>query len=102
MKSQRVNNSCESLGSKEKELKVSCEFCVGTFFKQKLGRCKQCIGINLILLIGAISLYSYLDISKWLAVQQVTLLMFIGASTILMVLHIAAWCFYWLKGNNKA
>tara|TARA_R110001583_G_scaffold6499_4_gene32870 strand:+ start:504 stop:731 length:228 start_codon:yes stop_codon:yes gene_type:complete len=75
---------------------------VGTFFKQKLGRCKQCIGINLILLIGAISLYLYLDISQWLAVQQVALLMFIGVTTILMVLHISAWCFYWLKGSNKA
>lgn len=80
---------------------MSCEFCVGKFFKHKLGRCKQCMGINLLLLIAAISSYLYIDISNWLAVQQVALLMFIGSTAILMVLHVAAWCFYRLKGNNN-
>jgi len=80
---------------------MSCEFCVGKFFKQKLGRCKQCMGINLLLLITAISSYLNIDISNWLAVQQVALLMLIGASAILMVLHVIAWCFYRLKAKNK-
>ena len=78
---------------------MSCEFCVGQFFRNKLGRCKQCMMINFILLIVVTGIYFFVDMSQWLAVQEVALLMFILALAILMTLHIVAWCFYRFKGD---
>ena len=80
-----------------REGKMSCEFCMGTFIKQKLGRCKQCMGINLCLLLVGLAIYLGFNISTWLAVQQVTLILFIWVTGILMVMHLMAWCFYYVK-----
>lgn len=66
-------------------------------FKQKLGRCKQCMVINLIMLVLGLIAYSLIDLKKLQAVQEVALLMFIGATAILMSAHIIAWCFHRFK-----
>ena len=79
---------------------MSCELCTGKVFKEKLGRCKQCMLINLLLLIIAVGIYLWVDMAQLLAVQKVALVMFLWASAILMTAHLTAWCFYKLKGEK--
>jgi len=76
---------------------MACQLCSGAIFKEKLGRCKQCMQLNLVLLLCALSLYWGCDLSAWQAVQRVALLMFLGAVALLMSAHIIAWCFYRLS-----
>ena len=80
---------------------MSCKICSSEIFKQKLGRCKQCMQINLFLLLAGIFAYLFIDLKKLQAVQEVALLMFIGATAILMSAHIIAWCFHRFKTQNK-
>ncbi|TEW52763.1 DUF3624 family protein [Psychromonas algicola] len=79
---------------------MSCKICSSEMFKQKLGRCKQCMVINLIMLVLGLIAYLLIDLKKLQAVQEVALLMFIGATAILMSAHIIAWCFHRFK-NDK-
>lgn len=79
---------------------MSCQLCTGNIFKEKLGRCKQCMLINASLLIVAVALYLWVDVTQLLAVQEIALMMFLGASAMLMSAHVIAWCFYRLKGEN--
>ena len=79
---------------------MACELCTGKVFKEKLGRCKQCMLINLVLLIVTAGLYFWVDVTQLLAVQEIALLMLLWASALLMGAHIIAWCFYRLKGEN--
>ena len=80
---------------------MACEFCAGKFIQQKLGRCKQCMWINFILLLIGVCIYASVDVKELQAVQQTALIMFVGACGILMSSHIVVWCFYWLK-NKRA
>jgi len=82
-------------------MKVACEFCVSKFFRKKLGRCLQCMAINLILLVAVIGIYFFVDIGHWLVVQQVALYMLMLALGALMAAHGVAWCFYQYKGRFK-
>jgi hypothetical protein len=79
---------------------MSCDFCAGKIFKEKLGRCKQCMVINLLLLMIAIGFYFWIDLDKLLAVQLVALFMFIAACSILMIAHLIAWCFHRWRGDH--
>ena len=81
-------------------MNVSCKICSSEMFKQKLGRCKQCMLINLIMLIFGLIAYLLIDLTKLQAVQEVALLMFIGATAILMSAHIIAWCFHRFKNTQ--
>ena len=80
---------------------MACEFCAGKFIQQKLGRCKQCMWLNFLLLLISLSLYLYVDVKNLQAVQYVALVMLVGASSLLMLSHIVAWCFYRFTGNRK-
>jgi len=73
---------------------MACNSCVGSVFKEKLGRCKQCMVVNFVLLIVAIGFYFFADMSGWLAVQQIAFLIFMWGVTGLMCLHLIAWCVY--------
>ncbi|RBW46856.1 DUF3624 domain-containing protein [Psychromonas sp. B3M02] len=73
---------------------MACNACMSSLFKEKLGRCKQCMLINLVMLIGFFAVYMMVDIEQWLVVQQVTFLMFFAITAILMALHLLLWCFY--------
>ena len=79
---------------------MSCKICSSEVFKQKLGRCKQCMLINLVMLIFGIIAYLLIDFKKLQAVQEVALLMFIGVTVILMSAHLVAWSFHRFK-NKK-
>lgn len=81
---------------------MSCEFCATTFIKQKLGRCQQCMGLNLALLLIALTVYLWIDIASLLAVQKVALMLFIGGSALLMCLHLIAWCFYRITDRDSS
>ncbi|WP_299663737.1 DUF3624 family protein [uncultured Psychromonas sp.] len=79
---------------------MSCEFCATTLIKQKLGRCKQCMWINFILLALTAIIYYWIDISALQAVQRVALIMFLGSLVLLMLVHLSAWSFYRWKGSK--
>jgi len=79
---------------------MSCDFCGGNFIAQKLGRCKQCMWLNLMLLVLATVLYLWLDVKQLQAVQRVALLMLLWSSAVLMSLHIIAWCYHYFKGQK--
>lgn len=79
---------------------MACNACMSGLFKEKLGRCKQCMLINLVMLIGFFAVYMMVDIEQWLAVQQVTFLMFFAITAILMALHLLLWCFYRLTDKH--
>jgi len=79
---------------------MSCQFCDRSLFKEKLGRCKQCMQINAVLLFFALSLYWGGDISTWQAVQRVAFFMFLGVTALLMTAHIIAWCWCRIKHNE--
>jgi len=79
---------------------MSCKICSSEVFKQKLGRCKQCMLINFVILVFSLTAYVLIDLKKLQAVQEVALLMFIIATATLMSVHIIMWCFYRFK-NDK-
>jgi len=67
---------------------------MSTVFKEKIGRCQQCMMINLLLLVVLSSIYLLANVKQWLAVQQVAFLMFLLLTALLMGLHLIAWCYY--------
>jgi len=79
---------------------MSCELCATTLIKQKLGRCKQCMWINFILLTLTAGIYYWIDISALQAVQRIALSMFLVILGLLMVAHLSAWVFYRWKGSK--
>jgi hypothetical protein len=78
---------------------VACNRCMSSVFKDKIGRCNQCMAINLVLLIGLSGIYLLANVEQWLAVQRVAFLMFLMLTAILMGLHLIAWCYYRLTGT---
>jgi hypothetical protein len=73
---------------------------MSSVFKEKVGRCKQCMTLNFLLLIGFSGIYLWGSIDQWLAVQQVAFLMCFLLTAILMGLHVIAWCYYRLIGSH--
>jgi hypothetical protein len=57
--------------------------------------------INFILLLLVTAIYCFVDIGRWLAVQQVAFFMLMLALAVLMVAHAVAWCFYQYKIRFK-
>jgi len=80
---------------------MSCKICSSEVFKQKPGRCKQCMLINFVILAFSLTAYVLVDLKKLQAVQEVALLMFIIATGMLMSAHIIMWCFYHFKKQRK-
>ena len=77
-----------------------CKSCRDNVFRQKLGRCRRCMWINLGLLLGsALGWYlSYQSAPKHVA--TIALLLTLIASCVLMSLHIGAYLYYKSKGIN--
>lgn len=76
---------------------LPCKLCSSKIFAEKLGRCKQCMVINALLVSVLFSLYLYVDLVQLQAVQRIALIMALAASALLMLLHLLAWCYHYYK-----
>ncbi|MCG6201172.1 DUF3624 domain-containing protein [Psychromonas antarctica] len=77
---------------------MACKFCDENRFKEKLGRCKTCIWLNLLLLVSsAIGCFIYYQ-SAPREVATIALLLTFIASGFLMLLHAGAYLYYRFTG----
>jgi uncharacterized protein YybS (DUF2232 family) len=73
---------------------MACSDCNNNIWKQKLGRCKRCMWLNFILLVGS-AIFSYLMWQKDpKAVQTIAMLFAFFASAFLMIIHMIAFLYY--------
>jgi len=79
---------------------MACDSCLSNLIKEKLGRCKQCMIMNFILLVIGLMLYRWLDFTQLLAVQRIALYLFIGFCGGLMSAHLIAWGYYRYKNKR--
>ncbi|WP_019613597.1 DUF3624 domain-containing protein [Psychromonas ossibalaenae] len=76
---------------------MTCKFCTESLFKEKLGRCKRCMWLNLTLLICSAAGWYFLQQSGPRQVETIALLLTFLASSLLMLLHIGAYIYYRLR-----
>jgi hypothetical protein len=81
---------------------MACTNCDNNIWKQKLGRCRRCMWLNFILLVGS-AIFSYL---MWQtepkAVKTIAMLFTLFASAVLMFLHTIAFLYYrFIKSDQK-
>ncbi|CAG9298210.1 DUF3624 family protein [Celerinatantimonas diazotrophica] len=78
---------------------MSCQRCSSDWFWQKLGRCRQCILLNvLLLLIGIATLWwseSMTPVYRWLAIFVT------GSAALLLVAHLVMALYYKVSGETK-
>lgn len=80
---------------------MACQYCQKSLFKEKLGRCRFCMWLNLFLLF-ATGLGCYLFCQTGIKRVEVIALVFaFVASAFLMLMHIGAYLFYRFKGIKK-
>lgn len=83
---------------KENERKMTCKSCKSHLFKEKLGRCRTCMWLNLFLLLvsgGGWFIFYQLNPKQ---VETIALLLTFIAIAGLMSLHISAYLYYRYKG----
>ena len=76
---------------------MTCKSCGQSLFKQKLGRCKTCMWLNFLLLIGSAGGWFIAYQSAPKQVGTIALLLTFMASAALMTLHIGAYLYYRYK-----
>ena len=80
---------------------MACQACKKNLFKEKLGRCKTCMWLNVFLLTASAVgwLLSYQAAPR--QIETIALLITFIASALLMSLHIAAYLYYRCRGIKK-
>lgn len=76
---------------------MSCRTCTGQIFKEKLGRCKSCMMINFVLLLGSALGWFICYQSGPTQVASIALLFTLIASAVLMLSHLIAYLYYHFK-----
>lgn len=80
---------------------MACHQCTGNIWKQKLGRCKRCMCINLLLLLAS-ALGSYWMLhTQPKSVQAIAMFFTLFFSALLMFLHVIAYLYYRVTGDQK-
>ncbi|WP_028863184.1 DUF3624 domain-containing protein [Psychromonas aquimarina] len=77
---------------------MACKFCRESLFREKLGRCKRCMWLNLGLLIFSGGGWYLLQQSGPRQVETIALLLTFSGALLLMLLHIGAYIYYRLQG----
>lgn len=73
---------------------MACSDCDTNIWKQKLGRCKRCMWINLIVLIFSAGSAYFMVQSSPKSVETIAMLFTLFISLLLMFLHITAFLYY--------
>ena len=73
---------------------MTCTDCDNNIWKQKLGRCKRCMWLNLLLLLVS-AVFSYFMFQEQpKSVETIALLFTLFCSVLLMLLHTIAFIYY--------
>ncbi len=82
---------------------MACRDCDNNIWKQKLGRCKRCMWLNLLLLIGSALLSYFMLQQQPKSVQTIAILFTLFSSSLLMLLHSIAFIYYrFVKGDKHS
>ncbi|AGH82430.1 hypothetical protein PCNPT3_12470 [Psychromonas sp. CNPT3] len=73
---------------------MGCKVCLEDKFKEKLGRCRSCITLNVVLLLGSALLWYVFFLDDVTQVASIALLFTVFASALLMLAHVAAFIYY--------
>lgn len=73
---------------------MACTDCDNNIWKQKLGRCKRCMWLNLALLIGSAVFSYFMWLTEPKSVQTIALLFTLFCSALLMLSHTIAFLYY--------
>ncbi|WP_354623009.1 DUF3624 domain-containing protein [Psychromonas sp. MME2] len=79
---------------------MSCSGCNNHFFKEKLGRCRSCMLLNFVLLLSSAIGWYFCYQSSPSQVTTIALLFALIGSGVLMVLHLSAYLYYQLMGQD--
>lgn len=77
---------------------MACRYCEESWFFAKLGRCRQCMGLCVLLLVVLGLLNLYLPVGQ--AVYKVALQLSWLAVAILSLGHLVMALYYWLSERN--
>lgn len=80
---------------------MSCQLCTADLFREKLGRCKRCLWINVALLLISGGGWFLLFQSSPRQVATIALLMTFIGSFVLLLLHIIAFIYYRLADKQS-
>lgn len=73
---------------------MACKYCDNNIWKEKLGRCKRCMWINLILLLLSALLSYFLFQQQAKSVQTIAALFALFSSALLMASHVVMFIYY--------